>query len=281
MLSLSLQGELPVGLLGGPGWREAADLLAAWRATPQPAGFEVELGATIAVAMGVAALAPILAPAVTTEDGVAARVSGAATLAWSVLFALLVAAAIAASALSLAGSVDGEPAERLPEPIYAASGKGLVSVCGASVRTPSQAQRACAAHKIMPGTPLHAVDVRPLGGFYLLGALPGATDLGAAATGLIASAIAALGLALASLGLQACGAAVGHDALYRLRGEVDLTSRRLAITRLALVLAATGGYVTSVTQIMSPGALIAMGLAISCACVAPAVALTFWSPSRR
>ncbi|PPD42700.1 MAG: sodium:solute symporter [Methylocystis sp.] len=276
IVALELQGELPVGLFGGPGWADAAALLSAWRVTPAPAGLGVEFGATVAVAMGVAALAPVLAPSVTTEDGHAARASGVASLFWSLFFTLLVAAAIAASAISLAGSVAGQPAERLPEPLYAASSRGLVAICGASVRTPSQAQRACAAQKIAPGAPLRAADVRPAGGDFLLGALPGATDLGAAAAGLMASAIVALGLALTAMGLQACGAAVGNDALYRLRGEVDLTSRRLAITRLALVAVATCGYVAGVTRIVTPPGLIAMAIAISGACVAPALALAFW-----
>lgn len=275
--ALSLQGDLPVGFFGGPGWGEAAALLSAWKIMPAPANLAVEFGATIAIAMGVFALAPVLAPAVTTEDFDAARASGVATLAWSLVFALLVAAAIAASALSLAASVSGQPAERLPEPIYAASARGLVAVCGARVRSPSQAQRACAAQKIAPGAPLAPVNVRPVDGDYLLGALPGATDLGAATSGFLASAIVALGLALAAMGLQACGAAVGHDALYRLRGEVDLTSRRLAITRLALVMVGTFAYAASVTQIVTPGGMIALALAVATACVAPSIALAFWT----
>ncbi|MEK4035159.1 hypothetical protein WOA01_20210 [Methylocystis sp. IM2] len=118
--------------------------------------------------------------------------------------------------------------------------------------------------------------MRPVDGDYLLGALPGATDLGAAASGLVTSALVAFGVLLAGMGLQTCSAAVGNDALYRLRGEVDLTSRRLAITRLALVVVATGAYVASVTQIVTPGGLIALALAVSAACVAPALALAFW-----
>lgn len=275
--ALGVTGDLPVGLFGGAGWSDAASLLSQWRIAPAPMGVEVELGATVAVAMGMAALAPVMAPAVTTEDGDSALASGFAALAWSLIFALLVAAAVAASALTLAASVSGQTAERLPEPIYAASGWGLVAVCGAAAGTPSQAQRACAAQKIAPGTPLSAGDIRPVDGSYLLGALPGVADLGAAASGLLASAVAAVGLALSAMGLQACGAALGHDALYRLRGETDLTSRRLAITRLALVVVATFGYVASVTQLATPGALVALALAVAAACVAPSVALAFWT----
>jgi cation/acetate symporter len=274
--ALAFRGELPVGLFGGAGWPEAGQLLTDWKLMPAARGFVVEIGATVASALGVATLAPILAPAVTTENARSARASGIAALVWSLVFALLVAAAVAASALSLRASVAGQTAERLPDAIYAASSRGLVDVCGAKVRTPSQAQRACATMKIAPGTPLRATDVRPIDGDYLLGALPGAADLGAAASGLLASGIVALGLALAAMGLQASAAAVGNDALYRMRGEVDLTSRRLAITRLALTAVATASYVASVTRIVTPSGVVALALAISAACVAPALALAFW-----
>ncbi len=274
--ALDFQGRLPVGLFGGPGWEEAAELFTAWRLMPDSMGIFVEIGATLAMALGVASLAPVVAPAVTTEDADAARASGMLAMAWSLLFALLVAAAIAASALSLAASVSGQSAERLPASVYAASSRGLVGVCDAAVSTPSQAQRACAAQNIAPGAPLAPANVRPVAGDYLLGALPGATDLGAAAAGLMASALVAFGMLLAAMGLQASSAALGHDALYSMRGEVDLTSRRLAITRLALVAVATCAYVASVTQIVTPGGLIALALAVAAACVAPSLGLVFW-----
>lgn len=276
--ALGLHGDLPEGLFfGGSGWREAASLLEAWRVTPAPMTFDVEIGATAAAALGVATLAPILAPAVTTADTTRARRAGYAAFFWTIVFALLAAAAIAASTLSLARATSGQPPERLPEAVYRASGRGLISICGYYARGPSEAQRACAAQGVAPGAPLDAKDVRPIDGDYLLGALPQAADLGAAASGLLASAMVALGLALAAAGLQACATAFGHDALYRLRGEIDLTSRRLAINRLTLVAVSTLGYVASVTGLVTPGVLIAAALAVSAACVAPALGLAFWA----
>lgn len=274
--SLAVQGDLPVSLLGGAGWSEAADILADWKLLPPSMGFLLETGATLALALGVATLAPVLAPSVTTESPDSARSAGVLTLLWSWLLALLVAAAIAASALSLAAAVGGQPPERLPASVYAASGRGLVAICEARAATPSQAQRACVAQNIAPGQGLSAADVRPLDSDWLLGALPGATGLGAASAGLLASALIAFGVALAALGLQACSAAVGHDALYRLRGEVDLTSRRLALTRMALVIVSTAAYAASITQLVTPGGLIGLALAIAASCVAPALALAFW-----
>lgn len=278
--ALALHGDLPSGLFfsGGTGWREAAGLLEAWRVTPLPMTLDVEIGATIAAALGVATLAPILAPAVTTPDTASARRAGYAAFFWTIIFALLAAAAIAASTLSLARATSGQPAERLPDAVYRASGRGLVSICGQYARGPSEAHRACVAQGVAPGAPLDAKDVRPTGGDYLLGALPQAAELGAAASGLLASAMVALGLALAAAGLQACATAFGHDAFYRLlRGEIDLTSRRLAVSRLTLVAVSTLGYLASVTGAVTPGVLIASAIAVSAACVAPSLGLAFWA----
>jgi cation/acetate symporter len=277
LAALGLHGELPVNLLGGgPGWPAAAELLAGWKVMPDPNNIAVEIGAMIAVALGIATLAPVLAPSVTTSDAAAARRSGYAACGWTLALALLVAAATASAAISYSKAVEGQPPERLPPPIYAASARGLVAVCGAQVSNASQAQRACAQQGLAPSAPVGAANVRPVDEAYLLGALPGAADLGASTAGLLASALIALGLVLAAAGLQACGAAVGHDALYRIRGEIDLTSRRLAITRMALVAVSAFGYVASVAGLATPGGLISLALAISAACVAPSMALAFW-----
>ena len=77
IVALWFQGELPVGVLGGVAeWTRASDLLANWQIMPKPMIFGVEFSVTLATALGVAALAPILAPAVTTANFAAARRSG-------------------------------------------------------------------------------------------------------------------------------------------------------------------------------------------------------------
>ena len=265
--ALSLHDALPSGLIfGGGASAEAAKLLESWGVTPSPMGLPVEFVTTIAVALGITTLAPVLAASVATADGRSARRAGISALFWSVVIALLAAAAIAASALSLARATAGQPPERLPQAIYQASERGLLSVCGYYVRGPSEAQRACAAkgYARRRRSPRRR-KIRPIDGDFLLGALPPAAELGAASSGLIASALVALGLALATAGLQACATAFGHDALYRLRGEIDLTSRRLAVNRVTLVIVSTLAYVTAVTGVFTPGALVAAALAVSAA----------------
>ena len=277
LAALALHGDLPVTLTGGgSGWTEAANLLAGWGLTPGATHLAIDAGAAISVALGIATLAPTLAPSVTTADADAARRAGYATLGWTFALALLVAAAMASAAIFYARGVETQPPERLPAAVYAASARGLTTICGAQVRNASEAQRACAQRGLAPNAQIGAANVRPVDESYLLGALPAAADLGASAAGLLASALIALGISLAAAGLQACGAAVGHDALYRIRGEVDLTSRRLAITRMALVAVSAVSYVASVSGLATPTSLVSLALAVSAACVAPAMTLAFW-----
>lgn len=276
--ALWIDGVLPVRLLGGGGgWMDATQRLAEWGVMPPPMNAPVETALTLSIALGVAALAPSLVTAVTTPDPATAKRSGIAALLWGLVFALLIAAVTAAAAIAFANSARGVTAERLPDAIFAGSARGLVSVCGAFPETPAAAQRACAARSKTPGQPLVAADVRPADTSYLLGALPAFSGLGAAVAGLIASALIALGLGLAAMGLQACSTALGHDALYRLRGETDLSSRRLALTRLILVGVSVVGYLVSMLNFIAPGELIALAVAISTACVAPALILAFVS----
>ena len=61
-----------------------------------------------------------------------------------------------------------------------------------------------------------------------------------------------------------------------MRGEADLSSRRLALNRLALVVVAALGYLVCAMNFIAAGELVALALAISSACVAPSMILMFW-----
>ena len=275
--TLGLDGALPVSPFGGgEGWNTAAALMSGWGIMLKPMRLDIDFAMTLALAAGVAALAPSLATAVSTSDAGAARRSGVSAVLWMLVFAVLIGAAMAAAALFFADGARGRTAERLPEAAYDASARGLVSICGAFPKTPSLAAIACAKHGPGLGKPLTPADMRPADPQYLLGSLPAFANLGAAATGLLASGFIALGLALSAMGLQACAATLGHDALFRMRGEADLSSRRLALTRLVLVAVAALGYLVCAMNFVAPGELVALALAISSACVAPATILLFW-----
>jgi cation/acetate symporter len=276
-LALAMRGAvLPLPLLGDEtAWSEAAALLRDWRLTT-PSGLGLDATTALGLGFGVATLAPALTPSVTTRDRAAATRAGVAAILWTLVAGALVAATIAASAVAFSRVVVGQAPEHLPDRIYSASARGLVTICGERVVGPSEAFGACLDRKLAPGAPLRPEDVAARAE-YLVGGLPQLTKLGAGFTGLLASAIIAVGLVLAAAGLHACAAAVGHDALYRLRSEAALTSRRLAITRAALVGVTALGSATSAANAIDARTLIGLALAISAAGYVPLVGLALFA----
>lgn len=265
----------PLPFLGDKqGFEDVLTHIDAWRNAAPPSGVALETATVIAVALGLFTLAPALAPAIATYEKRAARRAGFANFGWTLVMAMMIAATVGLSALSISRISAGRSPDRLPDAIYAASARGLVKICGASVDGPAMARQACAGTDPASG-PLRVEDVAA-SGEYLLGALPQLAGLGAAAGGLLASALIALGLALASSGLQACATALGHEGVYRLRGETALTSRRLAITRVALTAVTALGFATSAAGALDAATLVGAALAISAACLAPLAALAFW-----
>jgi len=275
VLLLAMKGELPGAASAAGGWGEAIANMEVWGALAPSAGVGFEFAMTLAVALGVLTLAPVLAPAVTTRDAPRARRAGWAALIWTLILATLVATTIAAAALAVARVGVGRSPEHLPDVFYAASSRGLVKICDTRVHDPAEARRACAAHGLAQGAPLRVGDVAASGRFLLAG-LPELDGFGAAASGLLSSALIALGLALAASGLQACATAIGHEAFYLMRGETDLTSRRLAVTRLALVAVTAFGSASCAANLFDPRALVGLALSLSAAAIAPVVALAFW-----
>ena len=253
---------------------EAAARLEDWGALSTNPGAGVIV--MLAVTLGIATLAPLLAPAIATQTPGRARLAGCAAFGWIFVFAFLIAVGLAGATLSLARQGVGQSPANLPDAVYAASAHGLVTICGARAPDPASARRACAGKSGSTGAPLRASDFRVNGALFLA-ELPGLEQMGAAASGLLASAQIALALALAAVGLQAFGTALGHEAIYRFRGNVDLTSRRLITTRLALLTVAAAGAAASASGRFDARALIAFALALSAAAMAPVAALAPWS----
>ena len=255
---------------------EVAARLENWGALAHPTNPASAVMIMLAAALGIATLAPLLAPAVATQTTRDARLAGCAAFGWTFVFAFLIATGLAGATLSLARQSVGQAPERLPDAVYVASARGLVTICGARAPDPASARRACSAKSGSTGAPLRAADIRA-NGALLLAELPGLEQMGAAASGLLASAQIALALALAAAGLQAFGTALGHEAIYRFRGKIDLTSRRLITTRLALLTVAAAGSAASASGLFDARALIAFALALSAAALAPVAALAPWS----
>ncbi len=274
-LSLALHRAPPLAGGDGASWGAVGVKLQDWGILSPPLGAGAEFAVALAVTLGVAMLAPLLAPTIVTPRATSTRNAGFAAVAWTWIFAWLVAAVVGGATLSIARQTGGQPAERLPDAIYQSSARGLVAICGTRAPDPVSARQACAEKGLRAGAPLGAADIRPREDFLVTG-LPALERMGAAASGLLAAAQIALALALAAAGLQAFGTALGHEAVYRLRGGTDLTSRRLATTRLALTLIATAGYLASAHNLFDARALLVLALGLSAAAGAPVTALALW-----
>ena len=204
-----------------------------------------------------------------------ARLAGCAAFGWTFVFAFLIATGLAGATLSLARQSVGQAPAHLPDAVDAASAHGLVTICGARARSRQRAPRLRGQERARRNAV--ARQRPPRERRAISDQLPGLEQMGAAASGLLASAQIALALALAAAGLQACGTALGHEAIYRFRGKIDLTSRRLITTRLVLLIVAAAGAAASASGRFDARALIAFALALSAAAMAPVAALAPWS----
>lgn len=270
MSALSASSQ-PLLTFDGAAWTQASARLADWGAVDRlhPALIWVS-------ALGLGVLAPLLMPAVATRDRREAHAAGRSAALWICVMAALCATALAASTLALDKATVGVTPDNLPDAVYAASGRDLVSICGQPTGTAPDAVRACAAGRTGSAPkPLRAGDVTAQGSF-LLTALPALDGDGNAAIGLDAAGALALSLALAASAFQAATTTLSNDLLYPMRRSKALTSRRLAGARAIALCLVVGVGALATMRSFEAAPLIAGACAI-CACVvAPLVALALW-----
>jgi cation/acetate symporter len=274
---LALSGAPPFADTVG-GWREAQARLESFGLS-SPSNFGEDLLMTLAVALGIATLAPLLSSAIAAPRAGSSARSALSALGWSFVFVTLITTGVSGAAMSLARQSVGQPPDRLPAPVYTASARGLVTFCGAPAQGPTRAAQACAKEGVGPARPLRPSDIG-VRSDSLLTALPRLEQMGAAASGLVAAAQIGLALALAAAGLQGLGGAFGHEAFHRLRGDVELTSRKLATTRLAQAATVVAGAYATVHDLLDAPTLIWLALGCSAAGLAPVLALGLWSRAK-
>lgn len=266
---------LPIPVFGDDVlWRQALARMSEWQAIANSPGDPMGYALVAAIAIGVAVLAPLLSPAMTCRDGGSSRLAGLAATAWIVVLGGLVAATMALTSMSFDQRMTGQRPDRLPEFVYTASQKGLVSICGDHVAGPAAAVEACRKTSGFSNV-LRAEDFAASGAWLTIG-LPASRGLSVAFSGLVGAALTSIAMMIAAAGFQIVGTAIGHDAFYRVRDSSALTSRRLAITRFVLIagVVASGALVQSVE--LDPRALIGLAIAFSTATLAPLLVLSLW-----
>jgi cation/acetate symporter len=274
--ALGASESAPLPGLNGAAWDQALARIAGWSA--QGAGAEgasnLEPALALALALGLASLAPLLAPAIAVTGAPSARRAGASLILWSLVIAIGVAGALATSTLALDELLIGRRPQALAPSAYGASAHGLLTLCGATPATPTAAAQACAA----AGAPsaLGAGDIWA-SGFYLLAAAPELRGMSPALSGLVAAGIVAVCLALAAAGAQAFATALAHDILLRARGSRALTSRRLASARLCLIALVVAAVAVCAGMRLEGRTLIVFACALSAATLTPLFILALWA----
>ncbi len=273
VLLLAAQGApLPVPVIGaGDAWSHAADRLATFG---QFAEGESPLWLALPLALGLMGLAPLLAFSVACRDRASAQFGQAAGAVWLLVIGAGGVLTLALAALGLDLAVIGQRPDRLADVIYQASADGWLTICGQAVNGPAQARTACAALPGFGGV-LGAQHLSAAPAFLLFG-LAQVQGLGGAYSGLALAGWYGATLALAAAGLQGMATALGHDLAYRLRERSVITSRRLATTRLMLVLSILAGGLCVTHLRLDPRACLGLALGLSAVGLTPLVLLSLW-----
>ncbi len=254
-------------------FEEALAHMTQWRAG-SPAPMEADSLIVIGVALGVAALGSLLAPAITTQNARETQRGGLSGLVWCVLLALMALMIAAASTQTLqAGGVGLRPGD-LPAFLLEASGRGLVGICGAHPATIAQAREACAALPGFSGA-LRPSDITATSDYLLLG-LAELRGYGAAFSGLAMAGRISIAPVLSAAGFFTLATALGEDASRRKREASALASHRLAVTRLVLLGAISSCAAQLASNAPDPRLLIGAALALSAVAIAPLLLLSLW-----
>lgn len=254
-------------------WAEAMARIALWNEPAQHSPLTAAAMAA-AVAIGIAALAPLLSPAIACRHARSSGRAGFVGLGWFLVLAAALLIGLAVSALALDALAVGRRPDALPAFLYAASEKGLMTICGQQVAAPRAAALACGGVENFSGR----IGLENLwaSGRYLLTGLPELGRLSLALSGLVSAGHIAIALALAAAGVQAGATALGHDFLFARRSAQALTSRRLAAARLVMIVLSLGMTYLAVTSPPAPQNLLALAVLVAATAIAPLLLLSAW-----
>ncbi|MGO9004906.1 MAG: hypothetical protein ACLQIQ_14155 [Beijerinckiaceae bacterium] len=228
----------------------------------------------LALAGGLAALAPLLGPLVASGGERGFARTGLVAFGWLALLAILCCATMGAATLALDKTLVGQAPADLPATVYAANADGLVTICGGAAANPATLAKDCAGRGGYAGT-LRSADIRALPDF-LLENLAKLRQFGPVPGGLADSFVIGIGLTLAAAGIHSFVTSLSHDAIAPRRRRLTSASLRLALARtLAIVsIAVIGASLTF--KAADTGVAITLALFISAAFLTPIVALLVW-----
>ena len=265
---------IPLPMLGDKiAFEQAMTRIGEWQAATSQHG-DHEGAIIMAMALGLAALAPLLAPAIATPGVGEARRGGLIGVGWCALLTMMTLAVMAATTLTLQSGLVGMRLADLPAFVLEASTRGVMSLCGRNPATLAQARAACEA---LPGHTgaLGGADIAASGDYLLMG-LAQLRGFGPSFSGLAMAGRISVALVLSAAGFLTLATALGNDAFYRMREGSALTSRRLAVTRLMLLGAIAAAAAILLGYALNPRPLIGLALGVSAVTVTPLLLLALW-----
>ena len=265
---------IPLPVLGDrAAFAEAVARIEEWQsAVSLPGGHDRLI--VVAIALGLGGLAPLLAPAIATQSPGEARRGGLMGLVCGGLLGLMALAVMAASALALQSELTGLRPADTPGFLLEASGRGVIWLCGRHPATLAQVREACEALPGFSGV-LSSSDIVASGDYLLLG-VTRLRGFGPAFSGLAMAGRISAALVLSAAGFLTLATALGHDAFYRMHAGAALSSRRLAVTRLILLVAIATSALLLLGVSVNPATLIGLALGLSAVTMAPLLLLTLW-----
>lgn len=231
----------------------------------------LDLPVMIALALGLAALGPLLGPAVAGCDGTRARRSGFFALLLIAVTAVLGAMTMAGSTAALDAAFAGRDLGKLPADLFAANENGGMSICGIRPGTSNVIVGSCTAKNGSAG--LRPQD-NVVSAEYLLQSFPSLRRQSGVLASLAAVFAVTLGLAVAAAGAQSFATSLGHDLLYSKRRHSGPASQRLAIARALAILLIGFCSAWPASGSADPRLLITLALTVSATLLTPLLALS-------
>lgn len=226
-----------------------------------------EFSVAFVIALGLCAFHAFLMPAQTAMRSADARIGAASGLIWLVIVLMLAATGLALSTLSLQGAA-GLRLIDVPDILLRASARGDLTICGLHPGTIAQLREACGSISTLRSGDLVG---NPL---YLLSAAGELRGFGASFTSLVRAGFFALALALAASGVMSFATTLAHEGWDRWRRGRALTSQRLALTRLILIISIAAASCLLQSASFDARQLLAICIALTACLIAPLILLS-------
>jgi cation/acetate symporter len=269
LVSTQSLAHLPLPIIADEAlWQKATQIMQQWMSHHDIWHWP----ALILLAVGLSTLMPLTMSALAMRSPATARGASWVAGVLSAGVIMLCAAGLANSSLGLENQVVNRSANDVPLVIYQASRAHLLSLCEQNPSSPALGYAMCNRDGAHPNLSPDDLRVSPAG---LMLAVPGLTPSLLALSGIIFAALTGLALVLCAANIMACAVLLGQDFMRHTSAQPALTSKRLALTRLFMIITLVSVGVSVTQTSLDPTDLIAASFALSLSLYVPLYVLAF------